>query len=93
MTQCYQDAMSIVAKYGKPDLFLTFTCNPKWDEITRNLQPNQTPDQRPDLIARVFNIKVKRLMNLIKNESIFGVPVAHVRVIEFQVNKIYFLIN
>ena len=40
MTQCYQDAMSIVAKYGKPDLFLTFTCNPNWEEIKRNLQPN-----------------------------------------------------
>ena len=30
----YEDAMSIVRKYGKPDLSITFTCNPKWDEIT-----------------------------------------------------------
>lgn len=30
MTQKYQDAMSIVRKKGKPDLFITFTCNPKW---------------------------------------------------------------
>ena len=27
--QLYQDAMSIVRRYGKPDLFITFTCNPK----------------------------------------------------------------
>jgi hypothetical protein len=27
--QCYQDAMAIVRKYGKPDLFITMTCNPK----------------------------------------------------------------
>jgi len=27
--QLYQDAMRIVAKYGKPDYFITFTCNPR----------------------------------------------------------------
>ena len=34
MFELYEDAMSIVRKYGKPDLSITFTCNPKWDEIT-----------------------------------------------------------
>ena len=29
MYQHYQDAMTIVTKYGKPDIFLTFTANPK----------------------------------------------------------------
>ena len=29
MFELYQDSMSIVRKYGKPDLFITFTCNPK----------------------------------------------------------------
>ena len=33
----YQNAMAMVRKYGKPDLFLTFTCNPKWREIVENL--------------------------------------------------------
>ena len=33
MQQNYQDAMAMVTKYGKPDLFLTFTCNPKSKEI------------------------------------------------------------
>ena len=32
MAQNYQDAMSIVSKFGKPDLFITFTCNPKWKD-------------------------------------------------------------
>ena len=27
------DAMSYVTEFGKPDLFITFTCNPKWEEI------------------------------------------------------------
>ncbi|XP_070555418.1 uncharacterized protein [Ptychodera flava] len=28
MHQLYQDSMAIVRRYGKPDLFITFTCNP-----------------------------------------------------------------
>ena len=28
MMQHYQDAMGIVRKFGKPDLFITMTCNP-----------------------------------------------------------------
>jgi hypothetical protein len=33
MMQNYQDAMAIVSKFGKPDLFIIMTCNPKWREI------------------------------------------------------------
>lgn len=33
MVQNYQDAMAICRFYGPPDLFITFTCNPKWQEI------------------------------------------------------------
>ena len=49
----------IVAKLSKPDLFLTFTCNPKWPEIVANLLPGQTASDRPDLVARVFKLKLK----------------------------------
>jgi len=28
MLQNYQDVMAIVARYGKPDIFITMTCNP-----------------------------------------------------------------
>ena len=43
--------MAVVAKLGKPDLFLTITCNPKWPEIVNNLLPGQTASDRPDLIS------------------------------------------
>ena len=33
MSQKRLDAMAYVGEYGKPDLFITFTCNPKWEEI------------------------------------------------------------
>ena len=35
----FEDAMAIIKKYGKPDLFITFTCNPKWRKIIKNLYP------------------------------------------------------
>jgi hypothetical protein len=46
MAQNYYDAMSIVRRYGKPDLFVTFTCNPFWPEIQRELLQNQTASER-----------------------------------------------
>ena len=33
--QSYQDAMALVRKYGKPDLFIAMTANPEWDEIKK----------------------------------------------------------
>ena len=56
----FQDAMSIIQAYKKPDLFITFTCNPKWKEITDNLFENQTAYDRPALVARVFNLKTNK---------------------------------
>ena len=41
MFELYQDSMLIVKKYDKPDLFITFTCSPKWEEISSALMPNQ----------------------------------------------------
>ena len=38
-----QDAMCHVQTYGRPDLFITFTCNSSWDEITRELLSRQKP--------------------------------------------------
>ena len=84
MTQLYQDAMSIVRKFGKPDLFITFTCNPNWPEIKEQLLYNQTANDRPDLCSRVFNMKLKSLLQDVKKGQIFGEVVGSVSVIEFQ---------
>ncbi|GFS98755.1 helitron_like_N domain-containing protein [Trichonephila clavipes] len=39
MQEYAQDAMAYVRHYGRPDLFITFTCNPAWDEIQELLLP------------------------------------------------------
>ncbi|MEM7262976.1 MAG: UTP--glucose-1-phosphate uridylyltransferase, partial [Planctomycetota bacterium] len=36
---------------------ITFTCKPKWSEITENILPGQTAADRPDLVARVCGIE------------------------------------
>jgi hypothetical protein len=37
MVQNYQDAMALCRTFGNPDLFITFTANPKWPEIETTL--------------------------------------------------------
>ncbi|XP_047136782.1 uncharacterized protein LOC124813574 [Hydra vulgaris] len=80
----FEDAMAIIKKYGKPDLFITFTCNPKWREITENLYPGQTANDRPDFVTRVFKLKLNNLLNDIFKHGVLGKVVTHVQVIEFQ---------
>ncbi|KAI5452038.1 hypothetical protein NCC49_001334 [Naganishia albida] len=85
MKQLYQDAMCIVRRYGQPSFFITMTCNPEWPEITRELIPNvQRPQDRPDLIARVFNMKLKALIHDITARSFLGNVIARVHTIEFK---------
>ena len=70
--QYYQDLIAIVYKYGRPSIFITFTANPKWDEITCELLPGQTATDRPDLVTRVFRIKVAHLLHDLKRKQIFS---------------------
>lgn len=87
MNQKYQDAMAIVREYGKPDLFVTITCNPKWPEIQEALAAEGfglTADDRPDIACRVFNEKLKQIKADIVKLGLFGRVAAHIHVIEFQ---------
>ncbi|XP_065322694.1 uncharacterized protein LOC135929885 [Gordionus sp. m RMFG-2023] len=84
MQERYHDAMSIVLKYGKPDLFITFTCNPTWPEISENLFNGQTPADRPDIVSRVFKIKLAAFLSDITKNNMFGKKLAYVYTIEFQ---------
>jgi hypothetical protein len=47
MLQKYQDAMAIVRRLRRPSLFLTFTCNPRWPEIQKELLAGQEARDRP----------------------------------------------
>ena len=53
--------MAIVRSFGRLSLFITVTCNPAWEEVTRALLPDQRPEDRADVLARVFRLKLQRL--------------------------------
>ncbi|KAJ1268745.1 hypothetical protein BS78_07G158400 [Paspalum vaginatum] len=72
IVQNYHDGIAICCVYGPPDLFITFTCNPKWSEITSCLLPDEHPNDRPDIIARVFHMKLRQLLDDLHSGKIFG---------------------
>lgn len=72
MHEYAQDAMTYVRHYGRPDLFITFTCNSKWSDIKDHLFTGQAPTDRHDLTARVFKQKVKAFMDFIVKSKVFG---------------------
>ena len=67
-----QDAMTYVRNYRRPDLFITFTYNPLWSEITTSLLPRQKPHDRHDIIARVFRLKIVKLMELLTKGAVLS---------------------
>ena len=80
----FQDGMAICREYHKPDFFITMTCNPHWPEIQIHLKEGQSPQDRPDIVARVFKQKKDQLMDDLKYGDLLGNVVAHMHVVEFQ---------
>ncbi|XP_027155272.1 uncharacterized protein LOC113755466, partial [Coffea eugenioides] len=76
--------MALVQKFGKPDLFITMTCNQSWLEIKENMLQSDETQNRPDLIARVFHAKLEIMKEELFKKHIFGEVAAYTNVIEFQ---------
>jgi hypothetical protein len=83
MRKLYQNSMAIVRSMGHPDLFITMTADPSWPEIKEAIG-NAHPSMRPDIVARVFRLKVKELERLLYERGYCGRVVGHVHTIEFQ---------
>ncbi|XP_031104363.1 uncharacterized protein LOC116007835 [Ipomoea triloba] len=76
MIQNYQDAMAICRWIGYPNLFITFTCNTKWPEVQRFLKHNNLkPADRPDVICKIFKIKLDALITECRKNKLFGTVV------------------
>ncbi|KAK9051315.1 hypothetical protein SSX86_027942 [Deinandra increscens subsp. villosa] len=85
MLQNYLDAMSICKWYGYPDFFITMTCNPKWPEMTRYLADTSLrPEDKPNILSRLFKMKLDSLITDLKKNSILGRVQAVVYTVEFQ---------
>nr|XP_042913138.1 uncharacterized protein LOC122273141 [Parasteatoda tepidariorum] len=76
--------MAMVRKFERPDLFVTFTCNPAWPEILKAINGREKPENRPDIIVRVFKMKLSELLDDLIKRNIFGIVTSYIYVIEFQ---------
>jgi hypothetical protein len=84
MIQNYQDGIAICREYGPPDLFITFTCNTKWAEITLAILEGEQANDRADIIVCVFHMKLDELLEDIYSKKIFGETLAILYYVEFQ---------
>lgn len=66
--------MAVCRRFGSPDLFITFTCNPQWPEIKEycDKMPYCTPADRPDILSRVFKIKLDLLLEDLTDKHVLG---------------------
>ncbi|XP_021722692.1 uncharacterized protein LOC110690169 [Chenopodium quinoa] len=71
MKKRYLNAMALVQRFGKPDLFVTITCNANWPEIKAELAAGEAAQDRPDLVARIFRAKLVALRREIMENKIF----------------------
>ncbi|XP_074336775.1 uncharacterized protein LOC141673947 [Apium graveolens] len=82
MSQYFKDSLAICRAIGHPSLFLTMNCNSKWPEIQELLKllPNVNHVDAPDIVSRVFKLKLDQLLDLIKKKNYFGkcIGVMHV---------------
>nr|XP_025606674.1 uncharacterized protein LOC112697631 [Arachis hypogaea] len=80
-----KDAFAICRYAGYPSYFITITCNSEWTEIKDCVAAySLKPSDRPDIISRVFKIKLDVLLKDLKDGSIFGKPKGIVYTVEFQ---------
>lgn len=84
MQQRYLDSMTMVQRYGMPHLFITMTCNPAWPDIASGLLHGQRASDRPDLIARAFQLRKRDLIKTLFKDGYFGQSVAFCAATEFQ---------
>lgn len=74
MQQNFLDSLTVCRNIGYPTVFLTMTCNPNCDEIKRMMKytPLSNPEDCPDIIARVFKLKLDQIYDEVKIKSFFG---------------------
>ena len=77
MKNNYLDAMAICKHFRFPDLFITFTCNPRWPEIIRYIKERKlSANDRPEILCRIFEMKLESLMEGLTKKSLLGKTVS-----------------
>ncbi len=92
MHRSYLDAMALARQLGAPNFFITFTCNPMWIEVQRELATDQSSCACPDVVNRVFYLKLKQLLHELYSDGIFGSAATTYWMIEFQKRGLPYLL-
>ncbi|UYV71984.1 hypothetical protein LAZ67_9001443, partial [Cordylochernes scorpioides] len=79
-----QDAFCYVRKFGRPDLFINFTSDPSWEELSAALLPGQKQLDRHDITARVFRQKLVKFIGTLTKGQLYGATVAWMYSVEWQ---------
>ncbi|KAG2984877.1 hypothetical protein PC121_g22427 [Phytophthora cactorum] len=83
MYKSYQDSMTIAREYRKPDAFVTMTCSPTWEEIMEKIPDGQIAQDRPDIVARMWQLNLGIELKDF-DEGVLGRVHARIYVVEFQ---------
>ena len=95
MIQNYQDVMVICCWIDRPNLFITFICNPKLSEIQDYLnwisEQKKKKDDQPGIVDCVFKTKVDQLMrDLLEGQHFGHVMASKSKIKIFFINKFSF---
>lgn len=72
MTHVYRDGMAASHVHNSPDIITTFTCNPKWAEMTKPLKLEQQQINKVAETNRIYRMKLLEYLQKIKDGKIFG---------------------
>jgi len=69
----WQDVMTICKRFQYPDLFITIIYNVNWYEIRDLVKlKGLIASDRPDIVCRVFKMKLEQMMIDFKKNNFFG---------------------
>ena len=88
------ESLAIFRQRRRSDLFITITCDPNHKDILRTLPKHQTPQDRPDIVARVFKQHLEELTEILINGAVPGWETAKaiIEVVDFQKEDYYMII-
>jgi hypothetical protein len=87
----YLDSLAIARKFKKFSWFITNTCNPKGEDILAEIESWNMflPNDRPDVIDRVYKAQIKKFHIDLEQIGIMGEPKAHVDAFEQQMRSLW----
>ena len=79
-----QNAFALIRIFDKSTFFIIFTCNSEWKKLKKDLSFEIVSINRSDFVARIFQLKLRKLMKNLIERHVLDEMKIHIYVIEFQ---------